>query len=220
MPLRVVPEILPSNHFSSTRLPSVSHSSEEISQQLRQSRGADRSRRSKKSPGSYPPRLTTTPLLTERDGRGAQYLTPASTLLLLGKTPLQALDLRVQLSLKPTQLRDQTGLRPSNGRLPPVCHPVSSDPEAGTSNQCKLTSPVELHEASVGRGSCLLRYFPPCWPIAAGLQVRADPSEVRTDSAAGQEHNVHFGGFTYARRTTAPNPPDQILVNDDRETFF
>lgn len=50
----------------------------------------------------------------ERVRRGAQYLTPASTLLLLGKSPLQALDLRVQLSLKPTQLRDQTGLSPNN----------------------------------------------------------------------------------------------------------
>lgn len=50
----------------------------------------------------------------ERVRRGAQYLTPASTLLLLGKSPFQALDLRVQLSLKSTQLRDQTGLSPSD----------------------------------------------------------------------------------------------------------
>lgn len=50
---------------------------------------------------------------TERVRRGAQYLTPASTLLLLGQTPLQALDLRVQLSLKSTQLRNQTGLSPA-----------------------------------------------------------------------------------------------------------
>lgn len=47
---------------------------------------------------------------TEKVRRGAQYLTPASMLLLLGKSPLQALDIRVQLSLKTTQLRDQTGL--------------------------------------------------------------------------------------------------------------
>ena len=40
----------------------------------------------------------------ERVRREAQYLTPASTLLLLGKCPLQALNLRVQLSLKSTQL--------------------------------------------------------------------------------------------------------------------
>lgn len=46
--------------------------------------------------------------------RGAQYLTPASMLLLLGKFSLQALDLQVQLSLQPTQLRDQAGLRPSS----------------------------------------------------------------------------------------------------------
>ena len=40
------------------------HSSEEISQQLRQSRGADHSQRSKKSPGSYPPQAKkTTPLM-------------------------------------------------------------------------------------------------------------------------------------------------------------
>lgn len=39
-------------------------SSEEISQQLRQSRGADHSQRSKKSPGSYPPQSRkTTPLM-------------------------------------------------------------------------------------------------------------------------------------------------------------
>lgn len=51
---------------------------------------------------------------TQRVRRGAQYLTPASMLLLLGKFSLQALDLRVQLSLQPTQLRDQAGLRPSS----------------------------------------------------------------------------------------------------------
>lgn len=51
---------------------------------------------------------------TQRVRRRAQYLTPASMLLLLGKFSLQALDLRVQLSLQPTQLRDQTGLRPSS----------------------------------------------------------------------------------------------------------
>lgn len=43
---------------------------------------------------------------------GAQYLTPASMLLLLRKPPLQAQNLRVQLSLKATQLRHQAGLIP------------------------------------------------------------------------------------------------------------
>lgn len=64
--------------------------------------------------GESSARLGVGDALAERGGRGAQYLTPASMLLLLGKTPLQALDLRVQLSLKPTQLSDETGLSPSN----------------------------------------------------------------------------------------------------------
>lgn len=51
-------------------------------------------------------------------GGGAQYLTPALTLLLLlRKSPLQALDLGVQLGLKPTKLRDQTGLSRNNIRV-------------------------------------------------------------------------------------------------------
>lgn len=53
----------------------------------------------------------------ERVRRGAQYLTPASTLLLLGQSPLQALNLGVQLSLKSTQLRHQTGLSPGSYRV-------------------------------------------------------------------------------------------------------
>lgn len=48
-------------------------------------------------------------------GGGAQYLTPASTLLfLLGQCLFQAHDIRVQLGLKATQFRDQTGLSPGN----------------------------------------------------------------------------------------------------------
>lgn len=53
----------------------------------------------------------------ESQEREAQYLTPASMQLLLGQFPLQALDLRVQLSLKSTQLRDQTGLTACNGDI-------------------------------------------------------------------------------------------------------
>lgn len=48
-------------------------------------------------------------------GGGALYLTPASTLLfLLGQCLFQAHDIRVQLGLKATQFRDQTGLSPGN----------------------------------------------------------------------------------------------------------
>lgn len=64
---------------------------------------------------------------------GPQYLTPASPrLLLLGKSPLQALDVRVQLSLKTAQLREQRllvnaawwleGMNQSNFQLNTVTH--------------------------------------------------------------------------------------------------